>query len=138
LTYSPLKVSGKLDLQKLLPLWFIYSCLLESFICVLYKTIIVTVCAAVRILRAQADFGAEGPVVDGMNEARRTNSVGLVELGLALTEKFGSFRPTSLQDVLLNWPSEFSVTMLHLSMWPMANRGLLLGLAGLLWRYTTQ
>jgi hypothetical protein len=129
LSYLPLEVSGKLDLQKLLPLWFTYPCLLESFICVPYKTTTVTACAAVRILRAQAGFGAEGPVVDGMDEARRTDSVGLVELGLALTEKFESLRPTSLQDVLLNWPSELSVTMLHLSMRPMANTGLLLGLA---------
>lgn len=126
---SPLEMSGKLDIRKLVPLWFTHPCLLESFVSVPYKTTTVTACCVVRIMRAQAGFGAEGPVVDGMDEARRTDSVGLVELGLALTGKFGLTQPSSLQEVLTKWPSEFALTMLHLSMRPTANAAMLLGLA---------
>ena len=129
LSNSPLEIHDKADMCKLAPLWFTHPCLLESFISVPYKTTTVTACCVVRLMRAQAGFGAEGPVVDGMDEARRTDSVGLVELGLALTDKFGLPRPASLQEVLANWPSEFALTMLHLSMRPTANASLLLGLA---------
>lgn len=126
---SPLEISGMLDMRKLGPLWFTHPCLLESFVSVPYKTTTVTACCVVRLMRAQAGFGAEGPWVDGMDEARRTDSVGLVELGLALTEKAGLSPPASLQEVLTNWPSEFALTMLHTSMRPTANAALLLGLA---------
>lgn len=126
---SPLEVSGKVDIGKLIPLWFTHPCLLESFISVPYKTTSVIACCVVRVMRAQAGFGAEGPVVDGMDEARRTDSVGLVELGLALTGKSGRAKPSSLQDVLTKWPSEFALTMLHWSMRPTVNGAMLLGLA---------
>lgn len=126
---APLEVSAKLDISKLIPLWFTHQCLLESFVSVPYKTTSVIACCVVRVMRAQAGFGAEESVVDGMDEARRTDSVGLVELGLALTEKFGLARPSSLQEVLTRWPSEFALAMLHWSMRPTANGAMLLGLA---------
>ena len=126
---SPLEGSGKLDIGKLLPLWFTHPCLLESFVSVPYKTTSVIACCVVRVMRAQAGFGAEESVVDGMDEARRTDSVGLVELGLALTEKYGLSKPSSLSDALTRWPSEFALTMLHWSMRPTAHGAMLLGLA---------
>lgn len=126
---SPLKVSGKLDIGKLIPLWFTHPCLLESFVSVPYKTTSVIACCVVRVMRAQAGFGAEESVVDGMDEARRTDSVGLVELGLALTERLGLSQPSSLSEVLTRWPSEFALTMLHRSMRPTTNGAMLLGLA---------
>ena len=127
---SPLEMSGKFEIGRLIPLWFTHPCLLESFISVPYKTTSVIACCVVRVMRAQAGFGAEGPVVDGMDEARRTDSVGLVELGLALAEKSGAAQaPSSLQEVLAKWPSDFALTMLHWSMRPQANGAMLLGLA---------
>lgn len=129
LSGSPLDISGKADMSKLLPLWFVHPCLLESFVCVPCKTITTTACSVIRLLRAQAGFGVEGPGVDGMDEARRTDSVGLVELGFILTESSGLSRPASIHEALATWPSEFSLTMLHLSMRPMENAALLLGLA---------
>lgn len=126
---SPLEIAGPVDMRKFLSLWFTHPCLLESFVCVPYKTTTVIACSIVRLLRAQAGFGAEGPGVDGMDEVRRTDSVGLVELGLALTESVGLPQPASLQEVLTQWPSEFALTMLHVSMRPMARASLLLGLA---------
>lgn len=129
LSNLPLKISGNVDMRKLAPLWFTHPCLLESFVSVPYKSTSVIACCVVRLMRAQAGFGAEGPVVDGMDEARRTDSVGLVELGLALTEKAGMSSPTSLHDILTKWPSDFALSMLHLSMRPATNASLLLGLA---------
>lgn len=126
---APLEVSGKLDMGQLIPLWFTHPCLLESFVSVPYKTTSVIACCVVRVMRAQAGFGAEESVVDGMDEARRTDGVGLVELGLALTEKIGGPKPSSLAEVLTRWPSEFALTMLHWSMRPAANGAMLLGLA---------
>lgn len=126
---SALDIPGTVDMRKLGPLWFTHPCLLESFISVPYKSTTVIACCVVRLMRAQAGFGAEGPWVDGMDEARRTDSVGLVELGLALTEKAGLSQPASLHEVLTKWPSDFALTMLHKSMRPTANAAWLLGLA---------
>lgn len=117
------------DMSKLLPLWFSTPCLLESFVCIPAKTTTVTASSIVRFLRAQSGFDAEGAVVAGMDEARRLDSAGIVELGLALVKASGFAEPASLQDVLETWPSDFALTILHLSMAPMANTGFLLGLA---------
>jgi hypothetical protein len=64
-----------------------------------------------------------------MDEARRIDSAGLVELGLKMMKRCGLQEPASLKEVLETWPSEFGFKMLELSMRPMANFGVLLGLA---------
>ena len=117
------------DMSKLLPLWFANPCLLESFVCIPSKTTTEIASSIVRLLRAQSGFDAEGPVVAGMDEARRVDSTGLVELGLAMMKRSGFPEPACLKEVLETWPSEFAFKMLPLSMRPMANFGLLLGLA---------
>ncbi|KAI9791594.1 MAG: hypothetical protein M1816_003680 [Peltula sp. TS41687] len=115
--------------SQFLPLWFTHPCLLEAFVCVPAKTTTKTASAIVRFLRAQSGFDVEGPGVAGMDEVRRTESVGVVELGLEMTRSCGLPEPACLKDVLRGWPSEFALRMLHWSMRPMANAGLLLGLA---------
>ena len=117
------------DLSRMFPLWFTSPCLLESFVCIPAKTTSLTVSSIVRLLRAQYGFYEEGPGVDGMDEARRTDSAGLLELGLEMLHNSGVPQPHSLREVLEKWPSDFALKMLHLSMRPMANSGLLLGLA---------
>ena len=117
------------DLSVLLPLWFTNPCLLESFTCIPSKTTTIIASSIVRLLRAQSGFDAEGPGVAGMDEARRTDSAGLVELGLELMKGCELPEPASLKEVLETWPSEFALKMLNLSMRPMANFGVLLGLA---------
>ena len=117
------------DMKKLLPLWFANPCLLESFVCIPSKTTTTSASAVVRLLRAQGGFENEGLHVAGMDEARRLDNAGLVELGLEMIKLLGLAQPTSLKEVLETWPSEFAIKMLELSMRPMANSGLLLGLS---------
>ena len=64
-----------------------------------------------------------------MDEARRVDSAGLVEIGLGIMKRCGLPEPASLKEVLETWSSEFAFKMLQLSMRPMTNFGLLLGLA---------
>ena len=123
------KIAVNSEASKLLPLWFSHPCLLESFVCIPYKTTTKTASSIVCFLRAQSGFDVEGPGVAGMDEVRRTKSVGLVELGLEITRRSGLPEPTCLKDVITAWPSDFATWMLHLSMRPMANADLLLGLA---------
>ena len=120
---------ARLNISTLLPLWFTHPCLLESFVCIPAKTTTVTASAVVRLLRAQGGFETESPVVAGMDEARRLDSVGLVDLGLELMANLGLAQPGSLKDVLEVWPSSFALQMLELSVKPMSNCGLLIGLA---------
>ena len=117
------------DISTILPLWFSSPCLLESFICIPAKTTTVTASAIVRLLRAQGGFDIESPVVAGMDEVRRLDSIGLVDLGLEIIENLGYSPPASLKDILETWPSIFAINLLELSVRPMNNCGLLIGLA---------
>lgn len=123
------KTPANPDMTKLLPLWFINPCLLESFVCVPSKTTTAIASSVIRLLRAQSGFDLEGTGVAGMDEARRNDCIGLVELGLGMIQSPGLPKPANVKDVLEAWPSEFALNMLQLSMRPMANLGLLLGLA---------
>ncbi|KAK6511609.1 hypothetical protein TWF481_000524 [Arthrobotrys musiformis] len=115
--------------ENLLPLWFTHPCLLEHFICVPAQTTTPMACAIIRVLRAQSGFAPEDSIVAGMDEVRRKESIGLVELGLEMVKVSGFAEPTSLKDVLENWRSDFGLLMLHLCKRPIENTGLLLGLA---------
>lgn len=127
--HRAVKTPANPDISKLLPLWFTIPCLLESFVCIPFKTTTTIASSVIRVLRAQSGFDAEGPGVAGMDEVRRMDSAGLVELGLEMIKRSGMAKPASLKEVLKTWPSEFAIKMLHLSMRPMANAGSLLGLA---------
>jgi Iron-containing redox enzyme len=127
--HSAVQTPANPDMSKLLPLWFTSPCLLESFVCIPSKTTTITVSSIVRLLRAQSGFDDEGPGVAGMDEARRIDSAGLVELGLDMMKRSGLPEPASLKEVLETWPSEFAFKILQWSMRPLENFGLLLGLA---------
>lgn len=117
------------NLPRLLPLWFSHPCLLEHFICIPAQTTTVFSCAILRVLRAQYGFGPEGPIVSGMDEVRREEKVGLVDLGLQMVRRSGFPEPGSLKEVLDTWESEFGLLMLHLCKRPLEFGGLLLGIA---------
>lgn len=126
---STITTAAGLSLAKVLPLWFTHPCLLESFICIPAQTATHIGSSVTRLLRAQYGFDAEGPGVAGMDEVRRPKSLGLVDLGLEMMSRSELPAPSCLQDVLQTWPSKFALLMLHLSMRPRRNMGLLLGLA---------
>ncbi|KAI5839458.1 hypothetical protein DFP73DRAFT_561702 [Morchella snyderi] len=127
LTPTSLPARATPNIAKLLPLWFAHPCLLESFVCIPAKTTTKVASSILCLLRAQSGFTAEGPGVAGMDEVRRVEGIGLVELGLEMIRRHGLPEPTCLKEVLGTWHSEFALLMLHLSMRPMENRGLLLG-----------
>lgn len=126
---SPFEITATPNMAKFLPIWFTHPCLLESFISIPFKTISKSASSVVRLLRAQYGFDAEGSIVAGMDELRRTEVIGLVELGQEMMRRCGIPEPGCLKEVLNNRHSGFALTMLHLSMRPIANAGLLLGLA---------
>ena len=117
------------NLAKLFPLWFTHPCLLEHFICIPAKTTTSTACSVLRVLRAQSGFGPEGPIVSGIDEMRREESHGLVELGLQMVQRSKFPEPGCLTEVLDSWESEFGLLMLHLCKRPIEHGGVLLGLA---------
>lgn len=126
---SPFEITAAPNMTKFLPIWFTHPCLLESFISIPFKTISKSASSIVRLLRAQYGFDAEASIVAGMDELRRTKVIGLVELGQEMMKRCGLPEPECLKEVLNNRHTEFALMMLHLSMRPIANAGLLLGLA---------
>ncbi|EWC47538.1 hypothetical protein DRE_00506 [Drechslerella stenobrocha 248] len=116
------------NLSIFFPLWFAHPCLLEDFVCIPAKTTSPISCSILKILRAQSGFGAEDAIVAGMDEVRRNNNIGLVDLGLEMVRRSGFSEPTCLRDVLNTWKSDFALFMLHLCKRPTENVGLLLGL----------
>ncbi|KAK5009169.1 hypothetical protein LTR28_002345, partial [Elasticomyces elasticus] len=74
-------------------------------------------------------FETEGPGVAGMDEVRRTDAVGLVELGLEMVRNARLSEPKDLKEALEGRDEAFAITMLHLAMRPMQNGPLLFGLS---------
>ena len=116
------------EMLKLLPIWFSHQSLLENFVSVPSRTTDALHSAVVRLLRCQYGFGIEKDVVDGIDEVRRHETVGLFGIGLELARACGATEPTSLHEVLARWPSQFCHTLLHASMRPMQYKGMLLGM----------
>ncbi|KZF18807.1 hypothetical protein L228DRAFT_254589 [Xylona heveae TC161] len=116
-------------LDKLLPLWFTHTCLLEAIVTIPIKTTDQSTAAVLRVLRAQYGFAPEGSGVAGMDEVRRTDSIDLVQLGLEMIKAAGLPQPQCLSDVLCGRESGFADEMLHMSMRPMENRELLMGMS---------
>ena len=117
------------DFARFFPLWFTHPCLLETFISIPWKTTNPFVCSIVKILRAQAGFDNELEVVAGMDEANKTDSLGLVEIGQELLRNWGFQEVGSLKEILEKWDSQPAVTIVHLAMRPFTNKGLLIGMA---------
>ncbi|KAE8369556.1 hypothetical protein BDV27DRAFT_153044 [Aspergillus caelatus] len=119
---SPLTLTIPRDatvkLERLIPLWMTHPCLLESWVSVPWRIGSSEGCASVRLLRAQHGFTPERSVVDGMDEVRREDPQGLVEIGLDIINQSGSRAPQDLDEVLRWWPSSFAYTLASLAMQP--------------------
>lgn len=126
--YGRLTPTPKANMTALLPLWFTHPCLLETAITVPARTTTPTAGAIVRLLRAQSGFRTETAGVDGMDEARRTDSIGIVELGFEMASRSGRAVPSSVKEALDWWPSDFALCMLHAAMKPVENLHTLMGL----------
>lgn len=122
------KIVASPNISEFLPLWFAHPCLLESFVSIPAKTTTRSACAVVGILRAQYGFGREGPGVAGMDEVRRGERLGLVELGLEMVQRAGLPEPANLSGVSQEKESSFAHMMLYWSMRPMEHASFLLGL----------
>jgi len=126
-------ITENVNMNKFIPLWFTSPCLLEGFVSIPAMTANETGSAIVRLLRAQSGFEIEGPGVAGMDEIRRTDVVGLVELGLELMSTGNLPRPANLKETLENRDDAFAITMLSISMKPLQYENMLLGLT---WAFT--
>ncbi|KAM7193799.1 hypothetical protein V8F33_007588 [Rhypophila sp. PSN 637] len=120
--------TDNIDMTKLLPLWFAQMSLLQSLISIPARSATQAGCAVLRFLRAQEGFEIEGSAVAGTDETMRTNVIGILELGLEMTEAVGLTMPGSLADAIKEWASEAAVKMLHLAMLPKRSARLLIGI----------
>lgn len=120
----------KLDIQKLLPIWFAHASLLEAFVSVPWPVANPTGCAVVRLLRAQYGFLPEPTGVHGVDEMSRTNHVDLVSIGCELISAVdpGRASPENMDDVLEQWPSSFAEGMLAAATKPRELQWRLLGM----------
>lgn len=117
------------DAPKLIPLWFTQQCLLEGFVAVPSKSANLLSCFVVRLLRCQYGFEKELAIVSGMDEARRLDRAGLVDIGLDLCRVCGITEVQSLHDVLNRFPDKLCITMLQLSMESASRKWTLLGMS---------
>ncbi|KAL9012052.1 MAG: hypothetical protein Q9173_003155 [Seirophora scorigena] len=122
-------VDGAPRLSRFIGLWFAQSCVLEGLITIPFRTANPTSSAIIRVLRAQYGFAPEGSGVAGMDEIRRIDSVDLHSIGMEVATMTGIAQPKDLHDALQGEESGFAVSMLALSMRPIAHRDALLGMA---------
>lgn len=126
--YTPLKITGNINLKKLVPLWFAHASLLEGFVTVPFKTIAPSSSAIILILRAQYGFMTEGSGVAGMDEFRHYHPTDLIHLGCEMMRQASIPIKTCLKDVLEDDESGEAMELLQLSMMPIEHREILLGM----------
>ncbi|KAG8413871.1 hypothetical protein J3458_012358 [Metarhizium acridum] len=139
-TQQPLNSPSVDRLPDIIALWFAHISLLENTINVPSRTACPLHASILRLLRAQAGFEAETAVVAGMDELRRHSHTSLIDVGLELVhqvDQSANATPASLQDVFSLAASQgqgdesarLANDLLRWSVRPVANLGLLLGLA---------
>lgn len=144
---APLCLTVDMNFVDLLQLWFSHQCLLESTVAAPFRTATPLAARIVSTLRAEYGFGPESCGVTGINQDKgQGSSSSLVDLGLEMFQRYyasvgdtmaiAQSPPSCLRDVM-QLPREhkdsgsktFALAMLHWSMHPVANMGLLVGLA---------
>ncbi|KFY33215.1 hypothetical protein V494_07825 [Pseudogymnoascus sp. VKM F-4513 (FW-928)] len=130
-TLPSLDIGERPVIERLLPLWISHPCLLQTLVSVPIRTKNSFACTVVKILRAQGGFDIERECPAGMDEVQRDNSFGLAGIGLNMMvqQKLSPTALPSLKEILKIFPSDFAVQMLHVSMRPMAYKGMLIGMA---------
>ena len=137
---QPLTSPSRARLPDVVALWFTHIGLLENTINTPSRTANPVYAKIICLLRAQAGFAVETPIVAGMDELRRLSCPSLVDIGHELISRAAwasDAKVTCLHDVLLLTAShgqdERSMRLAHDMLgWatrPTANLGLLLGLA---------
>lgn len=140
-TQQPLHSPSMDRLPDIMALWFAHIGLLENTINVPSRTACRLHASILRLLRAQAGFEAETDVVAGMDELNRHSHTSLIDVGLELARQVGQSThatpASSLQDIFILAASQgqgeesarLANDVLRWSVRPVANLGLLLGLA---------
>ena len=132
---APIEVSN-VQLDVLLPLWFVHPCILENTISSPHKTIAPIISNCLQILRAEKGYLPEGTGIACMDEQLRPGySPDIVALGLDIVQRHKLPVPTCLGDVLEapngdnNDATKFAFKLLSWAQRPMKNVAFLLGLA---------
>lgn len=152
----PLCLASDMDFTDLLRFWFTHQCLLENSITAPWRGATLLTAHIVRVLRAEYGFVPETYGVAGMDQnGGPVQNPSLVDLGLEMAQRhYDSCQgendmvvvsrpplPTCLRDVMEQKgqhrhdghedadSTAFALAMLHWSMYPVTNMGLLLGLA---------
>jgi len=126
---NDMKVTQRLNLNRMLPLWFAGLSLLENFVSVPSKVANDRSCAILRVLRAQHGMGVETEGVGGLDEALRNDRVDLVDIGLDWMEKAGLQRPHQIDMVLQAPDAVFAQELITLSVRPEEHAEVLVGLS---------
>jgi len=140
ITPRPLAPLSSTRLPDIVALWFAHIGLLENTINTPARTSDPMYANLICLLRAQAGFEVEQPIVAGMDEIRRPSCPSLVSIGRELISATGGKAAAgveSLQDVLLmaadhgqgEESDRLAQDMLNWATRPSANLGLLMGLA---------
>lgn len=106
-------LSSSINMNKLLPVWFASTTLLESLPSVPVRAASTFGSALIRVLRAQTGFDFEGSGVAGMDEVRRTDAghaVGIIDLGIQMCQTAGLEKPKNLRDAVLSMYSDPDIT----------------------------
>ncbi|CAD0093576.1 unnamed protein product [Aureobasidium vineae] len=116
-------------MDKFLSLWFAHQGLLESFVTVPIMTCSESFSAIIKVLRVQYGFKTEQVNVAGMDEYLRGDVIDLVGIGLHIMDRANLGNPSSLAEVMASRDASHAEVMLDLSMKPLDNANVLVGMA---------
>lgn len=125
--HEPIGDLTRIDLKKLIPIWFACASLLEGFVTTPARTMTRSSSSIVQVLRAQYGFESEGEGVAGTDEYKRHGCIDVVDIGREMTLKAGLPAPTCLGAILEGRISADVQDIMSLSMRPIEHREALLG-----------
>ena len=136
-TTRPALQASKVQLDALLPIWFVHPCLLDNMVSSPYQTATPLASHILRILRAESGYKPETSGIAGMDEQLHPSyNPGLIVIGLEMVRWHQLPDPTCLKDVLGEENAEgashvtiFAYAVLSWAMRPVQNGAFLLGLA---------
>ncbi|OJD30387.1 atpase-like protein [Diplodia corticola] len=116
-----------LRVSRFFGIWFMHPCLLETAIAVPSRAANLHMACLLKLIRAQNGLGKEGSGVAGMDEVKRLEAAGLVELGLRMATAVRGAAPGCLADVV-EADADYAV-LLKLASSPKRHFPVLLGLS---------
>ncbi|KAH7018659.1 hypothetical protein B0J12DRAFT_775433 [Macrophomina phaseolina] len=128
ITPPTIRTAADLHVSRFFAIWFTHPCLLETTVSIPSRAATEPMACVLKVLRAQNGLGElEGGGVAGMDEVKRLDAAGLIDLGLQMATVAGRPLPSRMEDVI-EMDADYTI-LLKLAARPQEHLPVLLGIS---------